>query len=495
MTTIDADVVDDHLTRLSSSACRAFVADLWAARGFETRVEDDVVVASRHGGETVLFPACGGRLRSPPAPTRQVDVVVAPAHSSKAATLAARHDARLLDAGDLREMLRYAVSAPTAAALCERHLGAAPSALEPSAWIRTRRQIAQLRTANSPRSSTVTVLLLVVVVAAGVATFGFGGNGAVENPATSVSAEAEVAAVAGGDVGDSSASTTSTAGDAMDGTSSLSTTRRSSGRWQPVDTDAVSSVPGMNASGMTNVTALAAAHDRALGTQSYTIWADTYRPYNGVPSAEQAQRDTDIAVAGDRYLVRESLERGNDRRLVRAVYYDGADWYIDDRSTTERTLRWVDGSGDDASVEPDPRTLRTALVTYYLDTQRTNVTGSRSVDGVTHYRVEGSGAPPPFAVQEVYNYEFVAIVDERGFVRDGRVTYTVVRIEGSYQLRFEWTYDRLNTTTVAEPAWVEEARPPTTATANRTTTATANRTTTSTANRTTTATANPTTTP
>jgi hypothetical protein len=466
---MDSAVVEHHLARLSRDACLAFVADLWAARGFETRVDDDVVVATRRSDEVVIFPACGGRLRSAPMPTRSVDVVVAPTGSATATRVAARHDARLLDASDLREMLRYAVSQTTAAQLCERHLGAAPSALEPSARTRTHRRIDRLRAVELPVDPTVCLVVLVLVVAtAGFVAFGgpgpSGGTGS-----TDLAAEADAAAAAGGDAGVEAGASADT--DVATLSPRRADSRRSSGQWRPVTAGSLSSVPGVNTTGVTNLRALAAAHDRALGSQSYTIWADTYRPYNGVPSAERAQRDTDIAVAGDRYLVRESVERGDDRRLVRAVYYDGADWYVDDRSTDERTVRWVDGSRDGASVDPDPRRLRTALVTYYLDTPRSNVTGHAHVDGTTRYRLEGAGTPPPFAVREVYNYEFVAIVGERGFVREATVTYTVVSVEGSYQLRFEWTYDRLNATTVTEPAWVEQARPSADRSTNRTATA------------------------
>jgi hypothetical protein len=464
VTPTEAAVVDARLAALDVHACRAFVADLWAARGFETTVDDSVVVATRRGTTVVLFPASGSRLRRPASPSRPVDVVVAPAGGDRAAALAADHDARLLTAADLGEMLRYAVDPTTAETLCERHLGAPPSALRPPFRTRTRRRIARLRAVASPVGSTTVLVVLALVVA----TAGFVALDTAERPAGDRSASAGATGAADG------SSAVTEAGGATETPQATTERDVAVGRTRMVDARALSTVPGINGTGITNVTALALAHDRALGNRSYTIWADTYRPKDGIPGAERVQHDTDFAVAGDRYLVVESIESTDGRRLVRAVYYDGTDWYIDDRSTDERMLRWVDGTTAGAAVDPDPRSLRTALVTYYLATERSNVTGHVETGRTTRYRIEGSGAPPSLAVQEVYNYDFVAVVDSDGLVREAVVEYTVVNVEGSYQFRFEWSYDRLNATTVSEPAWIERARPPATSTpaANRSATAT-----------------------
>jgi hypothetical protein len=219
--------------------------------------------------------------------------------------------------------------------------------------------------------------------------------------------------------------------------------------------------PGVSRTGVTNLTALAAAHDRALGDRSYTLWLDSYRPANGVPTEPRRQRDTDIAVAGDRYVATESVEpvEGNgDRRLAREVYYDGADWYVNNRFTADPMIRWVDGSEAETPVQPDPRSLRTSLVTRYLATPTTAVTGHTHRGDTVWYRLEGAGTPPGFGAAEVHNYTVVASVDERGFVREATVEFTVVTTMGSYRLRFEWTYGRLGATTVTTPAWVDGAR-------------------------------------
>jgi hypothetical protein len=450
--------VDHHLARLDARECRAFVADLWAARGFETHVDGDVVVATRRGDAVVLFPAVGGRLRAPSPPSRPVDAVVAPRGGNAAAALAETHDARVLTATTLREMLRYAVAPADAEALCERHLGGSPATLRPPLRARVRAHASRVEAFEPPASLAAVVALLAlvalttgsVVVLDGTADGGLGGAGG----ATDGTADATAAATA-----------TERAGDATPPGD------RTSGADDRDEVRTLSGVPGLGGEGVTNLSALAAAHDRALGTRSYTLWLDTYRPFNGDPDAPQVQRDTDIAVGGAAYSVSESLERGDERRAVRAVYYDGTDWYVADPAAAETTVRRIDGSTTDASVPPDPRSLRRTLVTRYLATPVTDVTDRTRVGNTVRYRLEGEGLPSGFDRDRVYNYSFVATVGDDGFVYQATVEFSVVTVEGSYRLRFEWTYGRVGSTMVAPPVWIDGARPTTaTATAMNTST-------------------------
>ena len=426
--------VDHHLARLGPRDCRAFVADLWAARGFETHLDGDVVVATRRGDPVVLFPAVGGRLRAPSPPSRPVDVVVAPRGGTAAAALAETHDARVLTAADLREMLRYAVAPADAEALCEGHLGGSPVTLRPPLRARVRAHASRVEAFDPPASLAAVATLLVLV-------------------ALTTGSAVVLDDSAGGGLGGASGATDGTA----DTTTDVTTAARADDATPSDGGDEVSTLsgpPGVDGEGVTNLTALAAAHDRALGNRSYTLWLDTYRPFNGDPDAPRVQRDTDIAVDGEEYSVSESLERGDDRRPVRAVYYDGTDWYVADETGGDS----VDGTAVAASVPPDPQSLRKTLVTRYLATPVTDVTDRTRVGNTVRYRLEGEGRPPRFDRDRVYNYSFVATVGDDGFVYRATVEFSVVTVEGSYRLRFEWTYGRVGSTIVAPPVWIDGAR-------------------------------------
>jgi hypothetical protein len=441
----DWTLVDHHLRRLGPQACRAFVADLWADRGFETRVENEVVVATRRGERVVIYPTCGGVRRSSSQPGRPVDVVVAPRGGDAVATVADAHDARLVTARDLRLMLRYAVDPADADELCLRHLGAPPAGLRPPLRGRIRRRTEHVSAASPSLAGVVAMLALVVLTVGGFAAVGLS-----DPTADSGEGDATVDASTAGRVDDRT----------TDGPDEPVETG-SHTAWSGADDDrTLAGVPGVGSDGVTDLTALAAAHDRALGDRSYTLWLDTYRPRNGEPGASRTQHDTDITVEGDRYLVAESIEGADGRRLVRTIYYDGTDWYVDDRSAGDSTVRWIDGTGN-TSVQPDPRTLRETLVTRHLATPTTEVTERVQRDGTARYRIEGEGRPRSFAAEKVYNYSVVAFVDETGLVRDATVGFTVVTLEGSYRLRFEWTYGRIDATTVTRPEWSERALSPT----------------------------------
>jgi hypothetical protein len=346
-------------------------------------------------------------------------------------------------------MLRHALDPTDTAAVCQRHLGAPPGSLGPPLSLRIRDAVAALSgVEESVGVTTVVALLAVVVLVVAASGALFADEAEPLLGAESVGPGASGAVVT------------------TDPTPTASPTLTPTPESDDPSVGSLDTVPGVGPDGVTNLTALAVAHDRRLGT-NYTLWTDRYRPQNGVPGAPRTQRDTDMVVEGDRYLVEETFETGDERRLARVVYFDGTDWYVDERATEMASVRWVDGRTGD--VAPDPNRLRRALVERYLATPTTDVTERVYVGRDTRYRLEGAGRPPGFP-DHVYNYSFVAIVGEHGLVHEAMVEFTVVTVEGSYRLRFEWTYGALGETTVTEPAWLHLAHPPseTTETRNRT---------------------------
>ncbi|MFB6161275.1 MAG: hypothetical protein ABEJ61_08895, partial [Haloferacaceae archaeon] len=213
--------------------------------------------------------------------------------------------------------------------------------------------------------------------------------------------------------------------------------------------------PGLGRSGITNATALALAHARATDDRSYTVWYDYRGPHEDYPNEPRVHLDVDMRAEGDRYTVVESVVRGESRRPVRREYYDGEDWYVARaRGGNTSYLAWP-AEGGEPTFGPDPFTLRRGLVVYYLSTPETNVTGRVERDGEKRYRVVGRGAPVAPAFDEVEDYRFVALVDDRGFVRSLTVEY-VRTVDGRRApVRIEIGYDRVGTTTVRPPPWYE----------------------------------------
>jgi hypothetical protein len=431
-----SDPLAAHLARLDTEACTGLVADLWAARGFETTREDGVVVATRDGEATALYPVGRARLRSPDPPGRPVDAVVTPSGDVPAVAPDVPHVA----AADLAEMLLYAVDRPTARTLCERYVGAPPETLRPPATVRLRRGLRQASAvvaSDAPGAVPVVgaVVLAVVLVA------GLGLSGA---PLETPSADAPGAPdrLSGPD----GSASTDTGADAV-GTPPVEVTA--------IDATGPDSyaVPGLGPRGITDPVALSEAHRDVLANRSYSLWIDTYRLETGEPNATTVQTDTDVTVAGGRYLAAETRVEGDERELVGAVYYDGARWYSERRVGGVDTTREIAGSDAVSPGQPTPDGLNRAIVLRYLSTPETVVADVSREDGTTQYRIEGRGPVVLATTEPVRNYAFLAIVDETGFVHTFSAQYEV----GNTRVRFQWNYRDLGGETLLAPEWVDQA--------------------------------------
>ncbi|WP_253805951.1 hypothetical protein [Haloferax sp. Q22] len=453
-------VVAARLERLSTRARLAVVADLWAARGFETRVEAGVVRAERRGRSVRLRPVSGRRSEASATAEREAD---------------ADTDAppvKHLAIDDITEALLYALDRPDADAVCRRQFGAPLDDLRPPLRMRARRGTRRFgnRVAGAGRDAArgLTALVVVVAVVSGAAValdlVSSPLDGAMQSAGVGTGSPGEsgvpTATPERGDVAAEEPSETATTESASEsetqntGAPSLGDGQRS-GPVDPVEPGELEHVPGVGPDGIENLTALSAAHERVLAEESYTLWVDIYRPEGADPNSTRTQYDTDIAVAGDRYVITETVESGREQTRLRTVYYDGDAWYVaETEDGVERTRRVV-GNATAPPVQFEPRGLNRGLVRQYLDTRASNVTGKVTDGNVTYYRIEGSQRPAIGGVEPVQDYQFVAHVDERGFVADATATYALISDEGFYWVRFEWTYGRVGETTATPPAWVE----------------------------------------
>lgn len=160
MTATDSAAVAHHVRRLDRGELRAFVVDLWDARGYETTVDGDVVRATSDA-RTVRI-AVGAATDDP-----DVDVLVAPSRRP-----VEREDVRVLDGRDVAELLDYAVEPAAARRLCRTHFGAPPGALRPSPVTRLRRR-ASAAAERVPPAPVVAVVVIAIGLV-GVAQFPIG---------------------------------------------------------------------------------------------------------------------------------------------------------------------------------------------------------------------------------------------------------------------------------------------------------------------------------
>lgn len=422
----DTDVLEYHLRGLDGESLAALVADLWAARGYETTREGATVRAT-HGGETlrvVVARAAGGE---PPSSAESVDVLVAFGDASGG-------DARVVDAAGLAELLAYAVDRPVALELCERHLGATPGALPPPPLERLERGIGSRLDGAAPALVAATVLLgLGVVLLAGAGPFAEGD--ALEGDAAAVTTPADVGTPEGVSRADSEVTVEAVPYPSRPGTPP----------------------PGLTSEGVVDLGALASAHAAVVANRSHTVWLDRHsRQLNS--NASGVQQDIDMATDGENYRVVTTRVEDDSRQRLGEVYYDGTTQYgaVYNETTGDydRVFR-IDPRHD---VAPTPDSIGNAAIWRYLSAEETNVTGRTETDESTVYRVVATGKPNATTFDRVRNYSAVAVIDARGYVRDLTVAFDERRSGRVYRIRHEITYDRIGSTTVDRPAWYERHR-------------------------------------
>jgi len=124
-------------------------------------------------------------------------------------------------------------------------------------------------------------------------------------------------------------------------------------------------------------------------------------------------------------------------------------------------IRIESGTGTPSATPPDvvvttEGDIRVQLVRQYLSTPETRIAGVVERDGRRLYRIEGEGVPNVSSTATIRNYSVEALVDSDGFVHDVTVRATVEHPQNSGQtlrIEREYTYDRVDETTIEPPAW------------------------------------------
>ena len=427
--------VERRLRRLDSRQFVAFCAALWAARGYETRIDDDLIVATRGDERLSVLPrtepgvlaraaaTVRSRLagRSATAVDRRIDVVVAPVDAGWASRLADHHGARLVGPTELADRLLYGIPRADADELAVRYLGAPTAALVAVDDATPRIGVVRSR----PDPTTVVALAAVVCLV--------------------VAAAATGAWIPSRD--DATATGTDGPPDDVD-TEQVAPERTAS---------ADATYPPGVADGSLDVWVLSGAHTAAVDGRSYRF---IVRHTGSEALAGDRRWDTawqHAVVDGDVWLysVVGYTAAGNDSRLVQyTAYADGNSVYRRAESGTDPVYerRPVHATTDGSAPYADRagRYLRRYLATTAVRIDRP------SWDPST-YRIVATGRPT--AVDgAVSNYTATALVDRDGFVSSLSVEYTLDEGTSERTVRFRFEYAAVDDTRVRPPGWYDDAR-------------------------------------
>ena len=439
------------LAGLSEPALAAFVADLWAARGWETRVEvraDDVLVVRTRDDEqsTMLLPAPaspGARVRRALGGRRgrdsntDIDAVVSPIPDSRAASFAAVPDVRLYDARALYDLARYGVDSAAADAICRRHLGQGigvgtgrDSGVTPDR-LGVRTSLARWLGGRTPSDvstllSVVVVVALLGVVVAGTVDVGFG----------EVAGDGDAAPVGADTVPTPIVGTNETQTGEFDETDPF-------GTGPPVgdvdDDPSPMLAPGFTFDGVSDPDALARAHARQVDGRSY-VWRVTYTERRGdlVTSATATHRVRNASVHRVDVATTGVLATDPGRFVPRPAYADGTSRYVLSRG---RLLQRPLESRDHYAGHAERVFARLFRATESDVAER----GVRN--GTVRYRLTLSGAPDPNWV----GYRATALVTDEGVVH--AVDATWVDRRSNVTVSVSVTYDFVDDPNVSRPSW------------------------------------------
>lgn len=435
MTEIDPHTTTQHIRRLGGEALVAFVVDLWDVRGYETRREGDVIEAAR-GAETVrLWVPDAAAPHGQDVETSRFDVVVAPDGDSGGLS----DDVRVVDAATLCEMLRYAVERPAARELCRRHLWTTPDSHSPLRS-RARRRAQKLTEVSPPLVFGVVVLL----GAGAIAGFLIGADAVGENARRAADT--------------ASAVERSPLVDEKREDQTIVYSRWASANRSNDSFSEATPPPGVVNGSITDVEALAAAHEAFVGSRSHTISFDRYRPRDLKPNGTRVQRDIDMVAEEERHLVEIAEKSNGSRTRLGAIYREEGLFYSADWDEANEKYHRILRIDPRQTVVPSPITLRDHLVSRYLSTPETTVTRLDNGSGATMYRIVGTGSPA--GLESADNYTVAATVDSRGFVRDLTAEYSNTISDQPYRTRVEVTYEQIGSTRVGRPAWYERLEGP-----------------------------------
>ncbi|MHB9287651.1 hypothetical protein ACKVMT_11520 [Halobacteriales archaeon Cl-PHB] len=485
-------VLETLVAEADPASFRAFVADLWAARGRTVRqTGETVVVTAPDRPEQTLYPLPAGAEPSVPA---DVDVVVAARDLPADAVLPG---VEVVDVADLHQIVRYAVESDDAQRLLADHFEYEPDAEPdgvpalddspppPTTDVATDR-------AGTPQPSTATD----ASSPAGDTSVVDGDPAATDDETSSAATGDETTSAATGWVTSRRLLLATLAGGVLagvgldrglgyvtDGDSPADEASAPSGGPDSTETPTPRTVsaPGVSAAGVEDAGALAAAHVSELVDTGYELAAS--RTVHGLDRQLRSSLSVHVRLATDRaYLVTVATAGPEAPVLLgeppsAATFWSDGDVYLrrlphDDGTVTYNSFEppggfvaswryWVTTvpfGGQDGTPERYFRTVFDAIPTTFV--------GRTTVGGTDRYRLVNVARTPSrrtadlerlLGVDAPRNVDLTASVDERGLVRsfdvsfDGAVGNSPVTVQRTIE------YTAVGQTTVDRPSWYDRA--------------------------------------
>lgn len=440
------DEFERLLRRLSVEEFVSLVADLWSARGWNTTIDGQVVIATREDPtierQTLWIRHTAPRLARPTWETDRssiTHVVTSGSESARARSAACSLDADLLDAGHLREMALYALDDNAREDLFRTYFGRPVTAEKGSGG--TKDTVADLLDGR-PGVLIAVVILLIIGAATGTIVLG-----APWTPETAVAP-------------------TITAPTTPESAPTETATPASTETTVPDSGGAIGLVqwpPGLNATGIADPGRLAQAHSRRLADTSYT-----YRQVERIEAANGtvlSRTTLVIAVNDETRLV--SIERANpasEQPQARTIWFN--ETIIVEREQWGNDTLYHQLTG--YQLRDRWQRLSVKKGTWLFAHLRAGTIdprySRRSIeDGTARYHLFANRIKRPdrfAAIERVASPGNLTIwihVDAPGIVHDYRLTYTG-RIDGQpVRITRTVTYSGIGSTAVERPPWYGRA--------------------------------------
>ena len=417
---------------LTASDRTEFVAGLWAARGWETTVEDGVVVAERGAERRRIRVVAPGRFGTPD--VSGIDVLVTARDRDGVREAAEAAGAEYVPPADLRDLLLYGIDRGAAESLYEEWFGRSlrRSAPDGSDDQPLSESVAAALPPIAKRSRVVAVvvlLALVGVVLAGPALSGIGSPD--QSPVT------------------------------VENVTPDEETPGAIGAASPEPTEPPGLLPGVTASGIVEVSALADAHVAGVRNRSRVRSVTIVGPPNASIMGGTTRRTLTTRIDNESHYRHEAESQfpGEDGwNGAAGVYADGEVAY-------QRVV-----IGNDSAYSRYPITDRPAseyddvgpyLYRYFTNTDATVVTCAIQFEtDCPTYRIQVDEPPDGFG-GDVEEFNALAIVSDRGVITTIRVNYTII-VDGepeAVELAMDYRFGAVDP---ESPEWLQEAKNATT---------------------------------